>query len=87
MGYNGVQVAQAIHDIFQKNNLPTQVLAASFKNSQQVLELCAYGIGAATIAPDVLEGLVKNPAITAAVTDFTRDFEGLVGIGKTMSNC
>jgi len=87
MGYNGVQVAQAIHDIFQKNNLPTQVLAASFKNSQQVLELCAYGIGAATIAPDVLEGLVKNPAITAAVADFTRDFEGLVGIGKTMSNC
>ena len=87
MGYNGVQVAQAIHDIFQKNNLPTQVLAASFKNSQQVLELCAYGIGAATIASDVLEGLVKNPAITAAVADFTRDFEGLVGIGKTMSSC
>ena len=87
MGYNGVQVAQTIHDIFQKNNLSTQVLAASFKNSQQVLELCAYGIGAATIAPDVLEGLVKNPAITAAVADFTRDFEGLVGIGKTMSNC
>ena len=87
MGYNGVQVAQTIHDIFKKNNLSTQVLAASFKNSQQVLELCAYGIGAATIAPDVLEGLVKNPAITAAVADFTRDFEGLVGIGKTMSNC
>ena len=40
MGYNGIQVAKEIHDIFKKNNLDTEVLAASFKNSQQVLELC-----------------------------------------------
>ena len=55
MGFNGIQVAKQIHDIFKNNNLKTEVLAASFKNSQQVLELCEYGIGASTIAPD------KNP--------------------------
>lgn len=87
MGYNGIQVAKEIHDIFKKNNLDTEVLAASFKNSQQVLELCEYGIGAATIAPDVIEGLVKNREITAAVDDFVKDFEKLTGEGKTMSNC
>lgn len=87
MGYNGIQVAKEIHDIFQKNNLDTEVLAASFKNSQQVLELCEYGIGAATIASDVIEGLVKNREITAAVDDFVKDFEKLTGEGKTMSNC
>lgn len=38
-GYNGVQVAMDIQDIFENNNLPCNVLAASFKNSQQVLEL------------------------------------------------
>ena len=59
------------------------MLAASFKNSQQVLELCRYGIGAATVAPDVIESFVKNQAITAAVNDF----EGLTGTGKTMSDC
>jgi TalC/MipB family fructose-6-phosphate aldolase len=87
MGYNGIQVAKQMHDIFKKNDLKTEVLAASFKNSQQVLELCEYGIGASTVAPDVIEGLVKNQAITAAIDEFVKDFEGLTGEGKTMSNC
>lgn len=87
MGFNGIQVAKQIHDIFKNNNLKTEVLAASFKNSQQVLELCEYGIGASTIAPDIIEGLVKNQAITSAVDDFVKDFEGLTGAGKTMSDC
>lgn len=87
MGYNGVQIAQKIHDIFKNNGLKTEVLAASFKNSQQLLELCEYGIGASTVSPDVIDVLVKNQAITAAIDDFTADFEKLVGPGKTMSNC
>lgn len=87
LGANGIQTAKDIHDIFKKNNLKTEVLAASFKNSQQVLELCEYGIGASTIAPDIIEGLVKNQAITSAVDDFVKDFEGLTGAGKTMSDC
>ena len=87
MGYNGIQVAKNIHDIFKNNGLKTEVLAASFKNSQQLLELCEYGIGASTVAPDVIEGLVKNQAITGAIEDFIKDFEGLTGEGKNMSNC
>lgn len=84
MGYDGVAVAQDIQDILWNNDLDCDILAASFKNSQQVLELCEYGVGAATVAPDVIMGLVKNPAIDAAVDDFISDFEGLVGKGKTM---
>ncbi len=87
MGYDGVEVAKKIHNIFKNNHLKTEVLAASFKNSQQVLELCEYGIGASTISPDVIEGLVKNQAITSAIDVFVADFEGLTGEGKTMSDC
>ena len=47
-------------NIFENNNLPCEVLAASFKNSQQVLELTKYGIGAATIGCEVIENLIKN---------------------------
>ena len=70
LGANGVQVAKDIHDIFKKNDLKTEVLAASFKNSQQVLELCKYGIGAATISPDVIEGLIKNDSVAVALEAF-----------------
>ena len=87
LGADGIETVKKIHDIFQNNGLKTEVLAASFKNSQQVLELCAYGIGAATIAPDVIEGLIKNDAVTAAVGAFTKYFEGLCGEGKTMKDC
>lgn len=84
LGSNGVKVAKDIHDIYIKNNINTQVLAASFKNSQQVLELAKYGIGAATIAPDVIEGLIKLDAVTCAVDTFKKDFQGVIGAGKTM---
>ncbi len=87
MVYNGVKVAKDIHDIFRNNGLFTEVLAASFKNSQQLLELCEYGVGASTVSPDVIFALVKNKAITSAIDDFIADFEGLVGAGKTMKDC
>ncbi|WEV53209.1 hypothetical protein OZX74_07940 [Bifidobacterium sp. ESL0798] len=85
MGYDGVGVACKIHDIFKANNLHCEVLAASFKNSQQVLDLAVHGVGAATIASSVIDSLTKNAAIDAAVDDFVADFEGLVGSGKTMA--
>lgn len=84
LGGDGVKTAQDIHDIFRKNGLDCQVLAASFKNSQQVQELCEYGIGAATISPDVIEALIKNDSVTMAVEAFVKDFEGLCGKGVTM---
>lgn len=87
LGANGVKTAKDIHDIFKKNGLKTEVLAASFKNSQQVQELCEYGIGASTISPDVIEGLIKNDSVTMAVAAFTKDFENLCGAGVTMKNC
>ena len=85
MGYDGVAVVKEIQDILTKNDLPAEVLAASFKNSQQVLTLCAYGIGSATAAPAVIDAFVKNPAIDAAVADFVRDF-AQVGHGKSMAD-
>ncbi|MCC8060324.1 MAG: fructose-6-phosphate aldolase [Clostridiales bacterium] len=87
LGADGIRTAKDIHDIFQKNGFHTEVLAASFKNSQQVLELCKYGIGAVTISPDVMENLIKNDSVRMAVEAFVRDFEMLCGAGKTMKNC
>ena len=87
MGYDGVQVARDIHDAITANGLDSGLLSASFKNSQQVLELVRYGVKAVTVSPDVFDGFVKNAAIDAAVRQFTEDFEGLAGEGKTMADC
>ena len=84
LGANGIQVAKDIHDMLKKAGLATQVLAASFKNSQQVQELAAYGVEASTVAPDVIEGLIKVDAARCAVDVFISDFEDLCGARKTM---
>ena len=36
---------------------------------------------------DIIEGLISNPTVTSAVEAFKKDFEGLVGAGKTMLDC
>ncbi len=88
MGFNGIQVAKDIHDIIAGGGYDhCGLLAASFKNSQQVLELVKYGVKAVTVAPDIIDGLVKNAAIDAAVRQFTEDFRGLAGPGVTMEDC
>lgn len=87
LGNDGIYTTKKIHDIYTRNGLQTQVLAAGFKNSQQVQELCEYGISCVTLASDVIENLIKNANVTAAVNDFVADFESLCGKGKTMLNC
>ncbi len=87
LGFDGVQVAKDIHDAITRSGLDSGLLAASFKNSQQVLELTKYGVKAVTVAPDVIEGLVKNAAIDAAIAKFISDFQGVAGEGRTMADC
>jgi TalC/MipB family fructose-6-phosphate aldolase len=87
LGADGVSTTKKIHDIYVHNHCETRILAAGFKNSQQVQELCEYGVTCLTIAPDVIENLIKNANVTAAVQDFVSDFESLCGAGKTMLNC
>ena len=84
LGYDGIQTACEIHDIFENNGYQTKVLAASFKNTQQVLELAKYGVGAATVAPDVIRNFVNNVAVDSAVDAFVKDFNATYGDGKTM---
>ena len=87
LGGDGVTSTKNMHNIYVRNGMPTKILAAGFKNSQQVQELCEYGIGSLTIASDVIENLIKNANVTTAVNDFVADFESLCGKGKTMLNC
>ncbi|WP_026460511.1 transaldolase family protein [Schaalia suimastitidis] len=78
-GISGVRVAEDMHKMLRAQGLDADVLAASFKNSEQVLELVRAGIGAITAHPDVLAHLVGNPATEMAIADQNNDFAKLVG--------
>lgn len=87
LGNDGVYTTKKMQDIYVRNGLNTKILAAGFKNSQQVQELCEYGVTCVTVASDVIENFIKNACVTSAVDDFVADFERLCGKGKTMMNC
>lgn len=87
LGNDGITTTKKMQDIYVRNGLKTKLLAAGFKNSQQVQELCEYGVPSLTVASDVIENFIKNACVTSAVDDFIADFEKLCGPGKTMLNC
>ena len=84
MGFDGIRVTREIKEIFSANELETEIVAASFKNSQQVLELCKCGVGAVTLAPEIFSAMVNNSSIDSAVEKFIADFESFAGKDKTM---
>ena len=79
MGFDGVNVTMQIQNILENNNLDCDVLAASFKNSNQILRLVEYGVGSITAAPDVIDNLSKNQVVDKAVEVFAEDFKNLTG--------
>ena len=85
-GINGVRVATEIHQILRTHHLHADVLAASFKNSDQVLRLVEAGIGAITAAPSVLAALVANPITDVAIAAQDADFARQVGGEETFSD-
>jgi TalC/MipB family fructose-6-phosphate aldolase len=67
---DGVDVALKIQKIFKEQNVPCKVIAASFKNLDQVNQLMAGGIDAVTVGVDLMERIVENKNATEASKDF-----------------
>ncbi|MCE4050089.1 MULTISPECIES: transaldolase family protein [Bacillaceae] len=76
---NGIQVVKDIVEIFVKSNFNCEVLAASFKNTQQVLEVCLAGAHGVTASPDIIEAFLKVPSIKENVETFSREWYELYG--------
>ena len=58
---------------------PTQIIAASFKNTRQVHELMLAGIHCVTIPEDIAYKLIDHPATDIAVDEFTENWQKAYG--------
>jgi fructose-6-phosphate aldolase 2 len=79
---DGVHVVEEIVDIYRAYSLPTQVLAASFKNAEQVHKVSLTGAHAVTINPDLFDTLLYHPLTFYAIDDFQKDWENVYGDKK-----
>jgi len=73
---NGVQTVADIVQTLEQCDADCRVLAASFKNVQQVADVAMAGCHYATVGPDVLAALALHPLTDIAVQGFDRDWQG-----------
>jgi fructose-6-phosphate aldolase 2 len=76
---NGVGVVREIVELFKIHGLKTRVLAASFKNVQQVYNVASMGAHAATVGPDLCLKLLFHPYTDKFLEDFDMDWRGRFG--------
>ncbi len=79
---DGVHVVEEIVELFKMHDIPTKVLAASFKNVEQVHKVAMVGCPAVTINPDLFDQLIYHPLTLYAVDAFTADWEMVYGDKK-----
>lgn len=73
-----------IANLMAKNGSHTKILAASFKNVDQVTSAFEYGAQSVTLSPDILDTALGLPTIQKAVDDFSADWETLNGETATI---
>lgn len=83
---DGVKVVSEIVQILKLANLDTKVLAASFKNIDQVLKICLTGAQAATINTDIIDKMISHPLTDLSVENFIIDWEVSFGKGKLVTD-
>lgn len=76
---DGVSQVVDLLDMIAAANLPAKVMAASFKNVDQVHALMAAGIQAVTVQPPVVYQMIDHPGTQIAVDEFTDAWEKAFG--------
>lgn len=80
---DGVSVVSDIIKAFNLNKVKTEVLAASFKNVEQIHKVILEGAQSVTVNMDLFESLIKHPLTDSGVENFIKDWENQYGVGKS----
>jgi TalC/MipB family fructose-6-phosphate aldolase len=82
MNNNNVRAGEAIADmadLFRMHGAETKILAASFHNTQQIMDAFLAGADACTADPSYYSVMVENPLIADAVRGFDDDWKSVYG--------
>jgi fructose-6-phosphate aldolase 2 len=80
---NGVRVVAEIAQLFTTYKLSTEIIAASFKNAQQVHDVCLAGSQKVTVGPELIKKFIAFPATSTDVSAFKMEWQKAYGKEKT----
>ena len=76
---DGVRVVEETINLFTLTGIKSVVLAASFKNAEQVHRAMLAGCQTATIAPELFPALINHPMTKVALEQFNNDWARVYG--------
>ena len=76
---DGTEVVAQIVEQLEIYDLDCKVLAASFKNAEQVHKCALAGCHSVTVTADVLKSLITHPMTDAAIEGFEKDWNKAFG--------
>ena len=79
MSVDSKKVITDIANLFKTHHCQTKILAASFKNTQQIMDALSSGAAAVTADPSLFTQMVESPVIEAAVDGFLQDWKNVYG--------
>ncbi len=85
-GIAGSEFIRQITDYLNRNRLPAKILAASFRNTRQIMSVLTAGAHHATLAPELLWKLADSPMTDQAVDKFRHAWDECYGADKNVAN-
>lgn len=76
---DGTEVVAQIVELLENYDLDCKVLAASFKNAEQVHKCALYGCHSVTVSADIMKTLISHPMTDAAIDGFEKDWKRVYG--------
>jgi transaldolase len=83
VGIDGMGVVADIVEIYENYAFPTQVLVASIRHTQHVLESARLGADVATIPYKVMMQMLKHPLTDVGIVNFNKDWEKVKALAKS----
>lgn len=78
-GVDAISVVRNTRSILDLNDLESQIIAASIRNTDQVTQCALAGAHIATVPSKVLMEMVEHPLTTAGIDKFMQDWKKVFG--------
>ena len=80
VGHDGMEVVADLVEIYDRYNLPTQVVAASIRHPLHCVQAAKLGAHIATIPYKVLTQMLQHPLTDVGQARFLKDWEQVAGV-------
>jgi transaldolase len=77
IGMEGMSLIEEIVDIFDVQNIETEIIAASIRNPIHVTAAARLGCDIATIPMTVIKQMLNHPLTDLGIERFLKDWEGM----------